>query len=158
MRLHVLAVGRVKDATLRQACDAYARRIRHYQKLEIREVRDPGRPDGDAAQSRRVEGVALLRLVPSRCRLFTLTRAGEPFSSPEFARALNRWMEDARDVAFVIGGAHGVDEAVLRQSEGTISLSPMTLPHEIARLVLLEQLYRAHTILRGEPYHKGTKS
>ena len=155
MRLHILAVGRLKDAAARDACNDYATRIRRYQKLEIQEARESGKSDREAAQSRHIEGEALLRLVPSGSRLFTLTRTGTAFSSEELASALDRWRADARDVALVIGGTHGVDEPVLRKSEGTISLSSMTLPHELARLVLLEQLYRACTILRGEPYHKG---
>jgi 23S rRNA (pseudouridine1915-N3)-methyltransferase len=155
MRLHLLAVGRLKDAAAREACLDYAKRVRRYQKLEIREAREAGKADRDAAHSRRVEGEALLRLLPPGARLFTLTRTGTEYSSEEFAAALGRWREAARDVALAIGGAHGIDEAVLRNSEGTISLSSMTFPHEFARLVLLEQLYRACTILRGEPYHKG---
>ncbi len=158
MRLYVLAVGRVKDSALRSACQEYTKRIRRYQKLEIREIRESGLSDRDAATARRLEGEALLRLVPSPCRLFTLTRAGTQRDSATLASALERWREDARDVAFLIGGAHGVDDRVLRESEGTISLSSMTLPHEIARLVLLEQIYRACTILRSEPYHKGRRS
>jgi len=97
-------------------------------------------------------------IAPSSSRLFTLTRSGATLDSEALASALERWREDARDVAFVIGGAHGVDDGVIGASEDTISLSSMTLTHEIARLVLLEQLYRACTILRGEPYHKGGKS
>ncbi len=155
MRLHLLAVGRLKDAAAREACHDYAKRIRRYQKLEVQEVREAGKADRDAVHSRRIEGEALLRRLPSGARLFTLTRAGTAYSSEELANALERWREGARDVAFAIGGAHGVDETVLRNSEGTISLSSMTLPHELARLLLLEQLYRACTILRGEPYHKG---
>jgi len=158
MRLQILAVGRLKDAAARGLCDDYAARIRRYQKLEIQEARESGKSDRDAAQSRRIEGEALLRLIPSGSRLYTLTRTGRAYSSEELATALERWRADARDVALVIGGAHGVDEAVLSKSEGIISLSSMTLPHEIARLVLLEQLYRACTILRGEPYHKGRGS
>ena len=158
MRLQILAVGRLKDAVARGLCDDYATRIRRYQKLEIQEARESGKSDRDAVQSRRIEGEALLRLIPSGSRLYTLTRTGRAYSSEELATALERWRADARDVALVIGGAHGVDEAVLSRSEGIISLSSMTLPHEIARLVLLEQLYRACTILRGEPYHKGRGS
>ena len=158
MRLQILAVGRLKDTAARGLCDDYAARIRRYQKLEIQEARESGKSDRDAGQSRRIEGEALLRLIPSGSRLYTLTRTGRAYSSEELATALERWRADARDVALVIGGAHGIDEAVLSKSEGIISLSSMTLPHEIARLVLLEQLYRACTILRGEPYHKGRGS
>lgn len=155
MRLHVLAVGRLKNPAFRAACDEYTKRIRRYQQLDVLEVRESGRADRAAADARQVEGDALLRAISPRQRVFTLTRAGSAFSSEELAGALERWREDARDVTLVVGGAHGVAGSVLERSEGTISLSPMTLPHDIARIVLLEQIYRACTILRGEPYHKG---
>jgi 23S rRNA (pseudouridine1915-N3)-methyltransferase len=155
MRVQVLAVGRMKNPAFRAACDDYATRIRRYQQLDLHEIREAGRPDRAAAEAKRVEGDALLRAISPRQRIFTLTRKGSELSSDELASALQRWREDARDVALVVGGAHGVAESVIERSEGTISLSPMTLPHDIARLVLLEQLYRACTILRGERYHKG---
>jgi 23S rRNA (pseudouridine1915-N3)-methyltransferase len=155
MIVHVLAVGRVKDAALSEACDAYASRIRHHQRLEIREVREAGRRERDAAGARRLEGEALLDAVPSGSHVVALTRGGEARSSEELADLLERWREQARDVAFLVGGAHGLDPALLDRAHQRLTLSSMTLPHELARLVLLEQLYRAMTILRGEPYHKG---
>jgi 23S rRNA (pseudouridine1915-N3)-methyltransferase len=97
----------------------------------------------------------LLRAVPSDALLVALTRDGQEMTSVDFARHLEEWQRRNRDVAFVIGGAHGLDAAVLDAADQRLSLSPMTLPHEIARLTLLEQLYRACTIIRGEPYHKG---
>jgi 23S rRNA (pseudouridine1915-N3)-methyltransferase len=154
VRLRLLAVGRLKNAAMREACGDYASRIRRYLKLDITEVRESGRPDRAAADGRRLEGEALQRVIPAGCRVVTLTRTGTPYPSEEFAQKLSRWRDEGCNVAFIVGGAHGVDQTVLARSEETISLSPMTLPHELARLVLLEQLYRACTILRGEPYHK----
>jgi 23S rRNA (pseudouridine1915-N3)-methyltransferase len=85
-----------------------------------------------------------------------MTREGESMASEELARYLERHaVRSSPGVAFVIGGAHGLAEAVLERGRRRLSLSKMTLPHEMARLVLAEQLYRAGTILRGEPYHKG---
>ena len=75
--------------------------------------------------------------------------------SRAFAAALDRWRQAGRDLAFVVGGAYGLDESLQQQCDEIIRLSDMTLPHELARLVLLEQIYRGNTILKGEPYHKG---
>lgn len=155
MIVRVVAVGRVRNAAVREACDAYAARIRRYQRLEIREVREAGRRERDAAAARRLEGAALLAAVPPGSHIVALTRGGEARTSEELAGLLNRWREQAHDVAFVLGGAHGLDAALLDRAHLRLTLSHMTLPHELARLVLLEQLYRAMTILRGEPYHKG---
>ena len=155
MIVRLVAVGRVKDAALREACDAYATRIRRYQRLEIREVREAGRREREAAGARKLEGEALLGAVPPGSHIVALTRGGEAHSSEELARLFDRWREQARDVAFLVGGAHGLDAALLDRAHQRLTLSSMTLPHELARLVLLEQVYRALTILRGEPYHKG---
>jgi 23S rRNA (pseudouridine1915-N3)-methyltransferase len=83
---------------------------------------------------------------------------GRAHTSDQFARLVGRWRDGARDVAFLLGGAHGLPDDLVQDVDAALSLSPMTLPHELARLVLLEQLYRAGTILRGEPYHKGRRA
>ena len=155
MAVRLVAVGRVKNAHIRDSCEAYVGRIRRYVKIEIVDVRDAGRTDAAAASARRTEGAAILRSIPEGAVLVALSRAGAQETSVRFARRLERYLRDGRDVAFVIGGAHGLDERVLQGADFTLSLSEMTLPHEIARLALLEQVYRACTIMRGEPYHKG---
>ncbi len=155
MVVHILAVGKVKDRALREACSGFAQRVRRHQKLRIVEVRGAGLTEHDTTRARHVEARSLLGAVPERARLFALTRLGAAETSEAFARRLQEWRETARDVALIIGGAFGLDDAVLDRCETRIGLSPMTLPHEMARLLLLEQLYRADTILRGEPYHKG---
>ena len=157
MRLLLVVVGRLKHAAIRSACEDFAERIRHYQRLEIREARDAGRSGREAADARRIEADALRRLLPAGGRTFALTRSGDPLGSEDLAARLVTWQQEARDVALLIGGAHGLDDRLLREVEGTISLSAMTLPHELARLIMLEQLYRACTIARGEPYHKGRR-
>jgi len=145
MRYRVVAVGggRMKNAALRAACDEYLGRIQHYAKIEEREVKDEARLLGGGA-------------IPDDARLVALSRRGEAWTSAQLAELIGRWELDGRDVSFVIGGAEGLPDAVLRRAERTWSLGPLTLPHELARLVLYEQLYRAHTIRRGEPYHRGT--
>jgi len=141
MRYRVVAVGRVRNAALRAACDDYLERLRHYARVEEREVKD---------EARVLEGV------PEGSRLVALSRCGEEWTSQQLAEWTARWEMDGRDVALAIGGADALPEPVLRQAERVWSLSRLTLPHELARVVLYEQLYRAYTIRRGEPYHRGS--
>lgn len=157
MVVRVVAVGKLKAASLREACEDYGRRIRRYTKLEVQEVREAGRRAADDAAARRIEGEALLAGLPARGVVVALTRTGSALDTLAFAERLRGWRDAARDVSFVIGGAWGLDVRVLEAADLRLSVSPMTLPHELARLVLLEQLYRACTILRGEPYHKGRR-
>ena len=141
MRYRVVAVGRVKDAALRAACDEYLARLRHYAKVEELEVKDEAR---------------VLGAIPDGSRLVALSRRGEGWSSTALAEQTARWELEARDVTFAIGGADALPADVLGRAERVWSLSPLTLPHELARVIVYEQLYRAHTIRRGEPYHRGT--
>ncbi len=140
MRYRVVAVGRVKDAALRAACDGYLERLRHYAKLDEVEVKDEARLDGG---------------IPAGSRLIALSRQGENWSSRDLASRTERWEREARDVTFAIGGADALPDAVRSRADDVWSLSPLTLPHELARVVVYEQLYRAYTIRRGEPYHRG---
>ncbi len=140
MRYSVVAVGRVKDAALRAACDEYLGRLRHYANVEEREVKDEARLSG---------------VIPGDSRLVALSRRGEPWSSRELAERTARWEVDGQDVVLAIGGADALPDEILRRAELVWSLSALTLPHELARLIVLEQLYRAFSIRRGEPYHRG---
>lgn len=132
-------------------------RASRYWKLDTAEVSpekaSKNRPVTDvmAAEAERIRGA-----VPEGVEMVALTRTGSPWSSRDLARYLNRLaVTGAAGAAFVLGGAFGLDDQLLRDASRKISLSSMTMPHELARLVLTEQLYRAGTIVRGEPYHKG---
>lgn len=155
MLFHLVAVGRIRDPGLRAACEDYATRIRRYVKFEMHELPDvKGVRDGDELVRR--ESAAILKAVPPSTRVVLLSRLGTLLAgSRDLAERVTRWEEAARDVALVIGGAQGVGQPVRDRAEESLSLSPLTLAHEHARLILLEQLYRANTIRRGEPYHKG---
>ena len=155
MVIYLVAVGRMKDGAIREACDDYVARVQRYVKLEVIEVRDGGRRDQRAALAREEEGKALLKAIPRSAQVIALTRLGKAETSSQFAGRLGELKDRSTDVVFVIGGAHGLDADVLQRANHQLSLSVWTLPHELARLTLLEQLYRACTILRGEPYHKG---
>ena len=156
MVFHIVAVGRVRHLALREACDDYRRRANHYFNIDIQEIATPrgARPD---TETRRREAVGLLKAIPGNAVAIALSREGEQEDSSGFAERMARWQREARDVTFVIGGASGLDESVFDRCDGRLSLSSWTLPHELARLVLLEQIYRAGSILRGEPYHKGSR-
>jgi 23S rRNA (pseudouridine1915-N3)-methyltransferase len=152
VELILLAVGKLRPS-YREACDDYLRRLGRYVKAREVEVREASRAPTVAAQ-RAEEGERLLARRPAGSRLVALAREGTAWSSEELARQVARWQREARPVALAIGGSHGLSSELLASAERW-SLGPLTLPHELARVVVLEQLYRACTILRGEPYHKG---
>ena len=141
MHYRAVAVGRLKSAALRAACDDYLDRLRHYARVEEREVKADD---------------LVLAAVPEGTRLVALSRKGEQWTSGQLAEWTGRWELEGRDVAFAIGGAETLPDAVLRHADKIWSLSRLTFPHELARVILYEQLYRAYTIRRGEPYHRGS--
>lgn len=150
----MLAVGRLRPC-FREACDDYLRRLRRDAEVAEVEVREAARA-GPPAVQRREEGKRLLEALPDRRVVVALDRGGDRWSSEEFSRRIGGWRDSARPVALVIGGSEGLDGAVLAVADQRWSLGPMTLPHELARVVVAEQLYRAFAILRGTPYHKGS--
>jgi 23S rRNA (pseudouridine1915-N3)-methyltransferase len=153
MEITLLAVGRLRPA-YRAACDDYVRRIgRHVRFAEI-EVREASRAPTVAAQ-REEEAQRLRARLPAGATVICLARDGSGWTSEELARRLGGWREDARPLAFVIGGSSGLADTLLESASARWSLGPATLPHELARVVVAEQIYRGFTILRGEPYHKG---
>ncbi|HZS59354.1 MAG TPA: 23S rRNA (pseudouridine(1915)-N(3))-methyltransferase RlmH [Gemmatimonadaceae bacterium] len=137
MRIVVATVGAPRNRALAEAIADYETRAARYWPLEVREVKE----------ERLASAVAEVDVV-------ACTEDGARMSSAEFARWLQAARERAKDFAFVIGGAFGLPSALLERARSRLSLAPWTLPHELARLVLAEQLYRAGTIVRGEPYHK----
>jgi 23S rRNA (pseudouridine1915-N3)-methyltransferase len=157
MKVLVVAVGRVRGA-LEEAVAHYETRARRYWKLDVIEVGAGVKGSASAAPERVLEAEAerILAKVPADLDVVALTRTGSETTSRELAAYLEGLgTRSAPGVAFVLGGAFGLGEAVLGRAARKLSLSAFTLPHEMARLVLAEQLYRAGTIVRGEPYHKG---
>ena len=153
MQLVVISVGKLRP-TLREAADDYLRRLGRYARVAEVEVREASRTPTVGAQ-RGEEAERLTQRLPPDGRLVALTREGKPWTSGELAGRVGQWGIEARPVALVLGGSHGLSPALLGRADDRWSLGPLTLPHELARVVVLEQLYRAFTILRGEPYHKG---
>jgi 23S rRNA (pseudouridine1915-N3)-methyltransferase len=153
MTLMVLAVGRLR-AAYREACDDYLRRLGRHLRVEEIEVREASRAPTVAAQ-REVEATRLRARLPGAATIVALTREGSAWSSEELARRVEGWRVTSRPLALVLGGSHGLSAGFLAAASVRWSLGPLTLPHELARVIVVEQLYRAFTILRGEPYHKG---
>jgi 23S rRNA (pseudouridine1915-N3)-methyltransferase len=155
MKLIVAAVGRPRNAALAAAIEEYESRAAKYWPLEVREVREEaGRSRGapvSVVQDKEAE-----RLVArvDGATVVACDERGTTMTSTKFARFVQDARERARDLAFVIGGAHGLADSLRASAQTRLALAPWTLPHELARLVLAEQLYRAGTIIRGEPYHK----
>lgn len=148
----LLGVGKLRPA-FREACDDYLARLRRFAPVEEREVREaPAK--ASVLEQKRTEGRRLLEFVPERGIVVALDRAGTAWSSEALAGVVDRWRQSGRPTAMVIGGSSGLDDAVLSRADHRWSLGPLTLPHELARVVVLEQWYRAYTILQGTKYHK----
>jgi 23S rRNA (pseudouridine1915-N3)-methyltransferase len=152
MQVIILAVGRLRPY-YRKACDDYLQRLRRYARVDEREVRETGK--GSAPVGRERDDAELLERVPGTATLVALTREGSAWSSRDLAQRVERWRISAKPVALAIGGSHGLGPGVLERADVRWSLGPLTLPHELARVVVVEQLYRAFTMLEGHPYHKG---
>lgn len=157
-RVLVLSVGSPKQPGIVQSIRDYEARAGHYFALESIEVHPKKSGGADPTRVRRDEAEVLLRRLPDDMETFALTRNGRSVDTRGLADHLERVANygPAAGTAFVIGGAFGLDETVVEKCKNRISLSALTLPHELARLVLTEQLYRVGTLLRGEPYHKGS--
>jgi 23S rRNA (pseudouridine1915-N3)-methyltransferase len=138
VKLVIVAVGKLKERAFRELADDYRSRLGRYCKVEEIEVKD------DAA---------LARALPAEARVVALEVRGDALTSEGLAKKVQRWGSSGKGVvAFVIGGAEGIPRELSQKADARLSLSSLTLPHRLARVVLFEQLYRAMTILRGEPY------
>ena len=154
MRVSVLAVGRPRQSGLADAIREYETRAAHYWPLEIVEVKEASARGATAEQVRTREADRLVERLTPDARVVACDPGGDTLDSNAFARWLASLRDGAQDITFIIGGAYGLGDAVRARASRRLSLAPWTLPHELARLVLTEQLYRAGTIVRGEPYHK----
>lgn len=150
----IVAVGRLRENHWQVAQADYVRRLGHYTDFRLLEVKDAVGKSMPESVALGREGEQLLAAVPRGARLVLMDAGGRQMSSPDLAAHLQTQLETYGDLAFVIGGPAGFDPSVVAAADDRLALSRMTFPHELARVVLLEQLYRAFTILRGEPYHR----
>ena len=156
MKFTIVAVGKLKERFWADSCAEYLKRLQPYAKTTVVEVADvdPARAGGEAAAVAR-EGEAVLMALPERSHVVVLAIDGKQRSSEGLAARIDELgVSGTGEMAFVIGGSCGVSADVRARADETLSFGPITLPHNLARVVLLEQLYRACKISRGEPYHK----
>lgn len=154
MKITLLVVGKTTDSRLQSLIDDYQHRLRYYVPFElvvIPELRN-ARSLSDT-QIKEQEGMEILRRITPSMNVILLDEHGQERRSVEWAQWLQKKMSGGRDLLFIVGGAYGFSSAVYERANGKISLSQMTFSHQMIRLFFVEQLYRAMTILRGEPYH-----
>lgn len=159
MKITILAVGKLKEKYWKQAISEYEKRLSAYSKIEIIEVPDEKAPenmsDKEIEQVKEKEGQRLLAKIKPQATVITLEIQGKMLSSEGLAEEMQRRMTQGQsDFVFVIGGSNGLHEDVLQRSNYALSFSKMTFPHQMMRVVLIEQVYRAFKIMRGEAYHK----
>ena len=156
VKITVFAVGKLKERFWADACAEYVKRLSAYASIKMVEIpdRDPAKTGGEEA-GRALEGKAILAAIPERSHVVLLDIGGKERSSEEIASHLNDLMlRGESSITFVIGGSCGVSSEVRARADERLSFGRITLPHNLARVVLLEQVYRAFKIMRGEPYHK----
>ena len=154
LKIHLVWVGKTREAWLRQGIDHYLDRLRRYLPVRVSEVRPVKKTGRNAGHALRNEAMALARAVSPGAHVIAMDVKGKMLDSPGLA-ALLTGIEDrgARELAMLIGGDRGLGAEILDQADMRLSLSPLTFTHEMARLILVEQLYRACTIRAGQPYH-----
>ncbi len=154
MRVLVVVVGKPREPGLAAAIEEFETRAARYWPLDVHEVREESARGASPDIVREREGERLLAKVPAGAEVVACDVDGAAMRSEAFAQWLQRTRESARSIALLVGGAFGLSHSVRERAASRLSLASWTLPHELARLVLAEQLYRAGTIVRGEPYHK----
>ena len=159
MKITVLTVGKIKEKYLRDGIAEYAKRLSRYCRLEILEVADEKTPDNaspaEEEQIKNSEGEKLSRLIHDSDYVIALAIDGKMMDSIELAKKIeNLGICGKSNIVFVIGGSLGLSDKVLQRADYRLSFSPMTFPHQLMRMILLEQIYRSYRIIHGEPYHK----
>ncbi|MBB6214521.1 23S rRNA (pseudouridine1915-N3)-methyltransferase [Anaerosolibacter carboniphilus] len=159
MNITIIGVGKVKENFMVKAIDEYAKRLSRYCKLNIIEVSDEKAPenlsDKEMEQVKAAEGENILKHVKEGMYVIALDIQGKMLSSEELADKMEKLgLQGNSSVAFIIGGSLGLSNEVRKRADFRLSFSPMTFPHQLMRVILLEQIYRGFRIMKGEPYHK----
>ena len=159
MRLMIASVGRMKDGPERQLAARYVERARQAGRAlgftALEEIELPESRARDAAERKREEAAALLKAIGPDAFIVALDERGTSLTSPALANKIGQWRDEgARSLAFVIGGADGLDDTLRGSAKLTLALGTLTWPHQLARILITEQIYRAMTILSGHPYHR----
>ncbi len=159
MKITIITVGKIKEKYLKDAIAEYSKRLSRYCKLEIVEVADEKTPDHASEtvenQIRQKEGERIQKYLKEDAYVIALAINGQMLSSEKFAEKINQLgIQGVSHIQFLIGGSIGLDEAVLKRADCHLSFSKMTFPHQLMRVILLEQIYRGYRIISHEPYHK----
>lgn len=159
MKVTIICVGKIKEKFYRDAIDEYAKRLSKYCKLEIIQVPDEKTPDNASDHEESLikckEAERILAKIKEDAFVFTLEILGEKFTSESFAETIQKTAVNGKShFVFIIGGSLGLHESVSKRGNQAISFSNMTFPHQLMRVILTEQIYRAYRIMNGEPYHK----
>ena len=155
MKITLLAIGKTDDKNLQVLIDTYMKRLKHYVPFSMEIIPDiKNSKNLSEAQQKDLEGQEILKHISSTDALILLDENGKTFTSVGFSEYLQKKMNSGlKNLVFVIGGPYGFSDAVYQKAQGKVSLSSMTFSHQMVRLFVTEQLYRAYTILRNEPYH-----
>lgn len=155
MKLRIVAVGHKMPAWINAGFAEYSQRMPREARMELCEVKPAVRTDGKAVdQWRELEAKRVLEVLSPRCRRIVLDERGKSLTTVDLSKRIERWKSEGDDVAFIIGGADGTAASLKQHAEFMWSLSPLTLPHGLCRVILAEQLYRAVSLLAGHPYHR----
>lgn len=159
LNIYIICVGKIKERYLREGLEEYRKRLSAYAKIEVREVDDERAPENlsekEAEQIKRKEGERILSALPKSSYVIALAIEGKMLSSEHLAEHIEELgVLGKSDISFVIGGSLGLSDTVLSEADMKLSFSKMTFPHQLMRLILTEQIYRAFRIIKGQPYHK----
>jgi len=159
MNINVIAVGKIKEKYIQEGIDEFKKRLSRYCSLNVIEVNDEKAPESLSDKEMEIvkqkEGDRIMDKIPPNSFVVALAIEGKSLSSEEFSEKIQSLMIDGiNNITFIIGGSLGLSKEVLNRSDLKLSFSKMTFPHQLMRLILLEQIYRAFKIMKGEPYHK----
>lgn len=159
MNIKIIAVGKIKEKYIKEGISEFSKRLSRYCSLDIVEVSDEKAPENlskrQMEEVKKKEGEKILKKIPSSAYVISLVIDGKKLSSEDLAENISNLMVNGNnDICFIIGGSLGLSEDIINRSDFKISFSKMTFPHQLMRLILLEQVYRGFRIMKGEPYHK----
>ena len=154
MKVECIFVGKTSELYLADGITDFSKRLGRYSQVSVKIVKD-SKSKASVAETRKIEGQGILKAVSKSAYLVALDPKGKSFSSETFAQQISQWqLQNKKIVSFIIGGSNGLSSEVLQKADYKLSLSEMTFTHDMSRLILLEQLYRAYSILAGSQYHK----
>src|SRR5699024_763191 len=159
MEIKIIVVGKLKEKYLKDGIAEYLKRLKRYANFKIIEIKDEEASqtlsDAEIEQIKVVEGKRIIEKLPDRARVIALDLKGKQLTSEDLDEEINETMTyETNQIAYIIGGSHGLSQEVLQKTDLKISFGKMTYPHQLMRLILVEQIYRAFKIIRNEPYHK----